>query len=48
MTIEQNRFFIGGDFVPPHGDERAGVINPATDYADLAPDVEWERCGAPG
>jgi aldehyde dehydrogenase (NAD+) len=34
MTIEridQQRFFIGGDFVPPHGDERIEVINPATE-----------------
>ncbi len=31
MTIDQHRFFIGGDFVPPHGDERTEVINPATE-----------------
>jgi betaine-aldehyde dehydrogenase len=29
--IDQHRFFIGGDFVPPHGDERIEVINPATE-----------------
>jgi aldehyde dehydrogenase (NAD+) len=29
--IEKDSFFIGGDFVPPHGDERINVINPATE-----------------
>ncbi|WP_238006543.1 aldehyde dehydrogenase [Dactylosporangium sp. AC04546] len=30
-TIDQQSFFIGGDFVRPHSDERADVINPATE-----------------
>jgi len=29
--IDQHEFFIGGDFVRPHGDERIEVINPATE-----------------
>lgn len=29
--IDRSSFYIGGDFVPPHGDERIEVINPATE-----------------
>jgi aldehyde dehydrogenase (NAD+) len=29
--IDQHQFFIGGEFVRPHGDERIEVINPATE-----------------
>jgi aldehyde dehydrogenase (NAD+) len=31
MTIDQHRFFIDGDFIPPEGAERLDVINPATE-----------------
>ena len=30
-VIDQQTFFIGGDFVKPHGDDRIEVINPATE-----------------
>jgi acyl-CoA reductase-like NAD-dependent aldehyde dehydrogenase len=29
--IDRGSFYIGGDFAPPHGDERLEVINPATE-----------------